>query len=130
MGMLMNLTIFYFCVAFFLWMLGYSNVAVNLASCFDPALTGGYVGTCPVSSFSLTLGLFLTGFVGIAISIFFPNYVAMFIPFAVGLVGLLMWPSQFIDEMGAPPEVKLFLMGMFGITWLYGIVFWLKGNEG
>lgn len=138
--MLTNIILFNFIVAFILWGFGYKPLVADIASCFTPGLIGNSTGICSQSTVSIlgvniptfagTAAAFLTGTSAIVISVFFPNYVAMFIPFAIALSGLLMFPLDLMNEVGVSSQIKLFIGGLLGISYLLAIIYWLKGNEG
>jgi hypothetical protein len=122
-------------------MFGYSPFFVNLVSCFSPALsqpienvtmpgiqtfTGG---ACPTTPLFAQLSIFLFGTASIVFSLFFPNYVAMFIPFAIALLGLMIFPFSVMTDVGVSPLVKVFIGGIFGAALVLSIIGWMKGNE-
>lgn len=129
MGMVFNIIMFYLSLSFFLWMFGYSPFFLDLLSCFSSSLTLGAGGTCPTTPFFAQLSIFLFGTASIVFSLFFPNYVAMFIPFAIALLGLVLFPVSLLSDVGVSSVVKVFVTGMFGSSLVLGIVSWMKGNE-
>jgi hypothetical protein len=129
MGMLLNMTLFYISLSFFLWMFGYAPAFLDLLTCISPSLTLGLGGSCPTSPILAQLSLFLFGTAGIVFSIFFPNYVAMFMPFAIALLGLVLFPLGLLNDVGVSTYIKVLIIGVFGSSFIFGIIGWMKGNE-
>jgi hypothetical protein len=50
--------------------------------------------------------------------------------YIIGLLKFLDAPYQFLNAIGAPPEVKLLIGVPWRLSWIWGIVSFIRGYEG
>ena len=157
MGMMLNITLFWFIFAFLLWMVGYPPLVVGMVACFNQNVVQNQSGLSqysqqymsPNSQYSFCnisilgvqvpmqiidlalLGIIVAGVVGGAfVSFVFPNYVSMFAAVAILFYGLITFPVVLIDQIpGISAEIRLFVGGLFVISMTFAIISWYKGTE-
>lgn len=118
MGLTINLMVIYFCILFVLYL-------------SDPNMTTGFTeftsGTYQIGWDTLITGV-LSSVAGYIIAVTTRDAMTGIITaFAVAMVSWIIIPTNFL--IGAPSEIRLFVVGLMNLLWGLAIISYVRGYE-